>query len=186
MIQKIFQTIILTAIFLFTQSRAYASEISEQSAQLEQFYQSSREDQNKLQKELIHTMVIRNVLAKYNSPLVHEAEHFTMVARALKLDPYLLPSITGVESTFAQHMIQGTFNPFGYGKGTIRFTSWSDGISRVGYALKFRYMDKGATSLHEIGHIYAGGSTTWAPKVARIMNTFDEEEERINRYYELL
>jgi hypothetical protein len=130
----------------------------------------------------IKITAIKNVLTRYNSPLVDEAETFVITARALELDPYLLPSIAGVESGFGLRYIKPTHNVFGYGVGRIPFDNFADGIARVGYALRFKYINRGAENLAQIGHRYAGGSTTWAPKVQSFINAFEREEEKLRRF----
>ncbi|HRN69613.1 MAG TPA: hypothetical protein PLS49_00375, partial [Candidatus Woesebacteria bacterium] len=57
--------------------------------------------------------VITEVLTSYNSPLVDEADTFVEVCIKYNIDCYLLPSITGVESTFGRFILQGSHNPFG-------------------------------------------------------------------------
>lgn len=132
--------------------------------------------------EYIKITAIRNVLSRYDSPMVDEAENFYIVAKAMELDPYMLPSIAGVESFFGQKLIQGTNNPFGWNVGRTPFPTWGDGIATVGYALRHKYYDRGAETMMDVGKKYAGGSTTWAPKVLSFMNKFEEEEARLRRY----
>ena len=129
----------------------------------------------------IQTDAIKRVLSRNNSPMVGEAENFVIVAHAMDLDPYMLPAIAGVESGFGRAMIQGTHNPFGWNVGRTPFPTWSDGIATVGTALRYKYIDRGADSLDAIGHKYAGGSTTWAPKVRSYIAQFEREEARIRR-----
>jgi hypothetical protein len=131
--------------------------------------------------ELIKEVAIKRVLLRYNSPLTDSAGTFTMVARALNLDPYLLPSISGVESCFGKRYIPGTYNPFGWNVGRTPFDSWDEGIAIVGHGLKHRYIDRGATTVASIGPRYAGGSTTWAGKVLNFMAEFENEEARIRQ-----
>lgn len=130
----------------------------------------------------IKIRAIQNVLSDYNSPLVAEAEAFVVTARALDLNPYLLPAIAGVESGFGQRYIKHTHNVFGFGVGRTPFDNFADGIARVGYALKFNYINKGASTLAQVGHRYAGGSNTWAPKVQGYMNAFEREEQKLRRF----
>lgn len=182
--QILFAFIIGFMIFFSLPKQAKADIHAGSSAQMERSITFSHSQFT--QDEHFKKVAIERVLTKNNSPLIDEAETFIIVARALKLDPFLLPSITGVESTFAQHMIDGTYNPFGFGKGTITFDNWSDGIAKVGYALRFRYINKGASTLDQIGYRYAGGSTTWAPKVQNLMRKFEAEEARIRTYQDIL
>lgn len=134
------------------------------------------------QSDQLKISAIKNVLTRYNSPLAGEAEAFVITARALHLDPYLLPSISGVESGFGLHYIKNTHNVFGFGVGKIPFDNFADGIARVGYALRYKYINRGTENLAQIGHRYAGGSTTWAPKVQHFMNAFEREEQKLSRF----
>lgn len=127
-------------------------------------------------------MTIKRVLERYDSPIADQADAFIDTCKKTGIDCYLLPSITGVESTFAKFMISGTYNPFGWGKGTIPFKSWADGIDTVGVGLKENYIDKGATSVDQIGAIYCEGNT-WAGKVKYFMSQFSKEEEKINLFF---
>ncbi len=127
-------------------------------------------------------MTIKRVLERYDSPISDQVEAFIATCKKTKLDCYLLPSITGVESTFGRFMIPGTYNAFGWGKGTIPFKNWADAIDTVGVGLKENYIDKGATTIDEIGAIYCEGNT-WAGKVKYFMNQFTKEEEKINLFF---
>jgi hypothetical protein len=140
-----------------------------------------RGNQNEAE-ETVHVLAIKNVLSRYNSPMIQEAENFVIVSNALDLDPYLLPAIAGVESGFGNALIHGSNNPFGWNVGRTLFPTWSDGIATVGYALRHKYINKGAESLNDIGYRYAGGSTTWAPKVLGYIQAFEREEAKIRRY----
>jgi hypothetical protein len=168
---------VLIVLLGFMPKNAFAQEAGA-SAQLKTISYSANEQSEAQYK----VAAIKNVLTRYNSPLVNEAEAFVITARALNLDPYLLPSIAGVESGFGQRYIKPTHNVFGFGVGRIPFDNFADGIARVGYALRFKYINNGAENLAQIGHRYAGGSTTWAPKVQNYMNAFEREEEKLKRF----
>lgn len=166
------------AIMVLAPQKAYASEkIAGQSAslQIDSVESDSRE-------EFIRVAAIKSVLARYNSPMIDEAENFVIVANAMDLEPYMLPSMAGVESGFGKLLIPGTNNPFGWNVGRTPFDTWSDGIATVGYALRHKYYDRGAVTMMDIGKIYAGGSITWAPKVETFIAQFEAEEARIRRY----
>lgn len=175
--KKLMLTLIMTFMFGLMPTNAFAEEAGA-SAQLETIAPTVNE---KMESQIKIT-AIKNVLTRYKSPLVDEAETFVITARALELDPYLLPSIAGVESGFGQRYIKPTHNVFGYGVGRIPFDNFADGIARVGYALRFKYINRGAETLAQIGHRYAGGSTTWAPKVQTYINAFEREEEKLRRF----
>lgn len=168
---------ILIVLAGFTPASAFAEE-ADASAQLK----SNVYGANKNSDTQYKVAAIKKVLSSYNSPLISEAETFVLTARALNLNPYLLPSIAGVESGFGQRYIKSTHNVFGYGVGRIPFDNFADGIARVGYALKFKYINSGAQTLAQIGHRYAGGSTTWAPKVQNYINVFEREEQKLKRF----
>lgn len=168
-------------VLLMIPSKAEAQEkIADSSAVLH-----IEEAQNEATEDFIRITAIKNVLARYNSPMITEAENFVIVAEAMNLNPYMLPSMAGVESAFGKRLIPGTHNPFGWNVGRTPFATWSDGIATVGYALRHKYYNKGAQSMMDIGRKYAGGSTTWAPKVERFIVQFEKEEAKIRRYYVL-
>jgi hypothetical protein len=130
--------------------------------------------------------VITEVLAKYNAPLLTEVDGFMDTCIKYDLDCYLLPSISGVESTFGRFTLQGSHNPFGWGGGLIMFDSWSDGIDAVGKGIRGNYIDKwGAASIEEIGPIYAA-SPTWAQKVRYFHSEFERVEEEKRLYFSKL
>jgi hypothetical protein len=100
---------------------------------------------------------LRAFLEKYNSPLALHAKKFIAVSDKYGFDWRFLPAIAGTESTFGLQYIKGTYNPFGWGSGRIRFTSWEDGIEAVAKVLWEKYLLKGKRPLavEGIGKIYA-------------------------------
>lgn len=125
---------------------------------------------------------IKRVLERYNSPLVDSADDFINTCKQYDLDCYLLPSISGVESYFGMQLMPGSHNPFGWGRGLIYFDSWSAGIDTVGRGLRENYINKGATTIEQIGAIYCEGNT-WSGKVRSIMKTFEDEEKKHELYF---
>ena len=169
----------LLAFFVVQPQTAQAADkVADQSAQI-----NSESDIDS--EAMIQALAIKNVLARYKSPMVDSADHFIAIAEEMDIDPYMLPAITGVESGFGRALIQGTYNPFGWGVGRIKFKDWNDGITIVATGLRKSYFNKGAKTVYEVGPRYAGGSTTWAPKVVMFMNTFKAEENRLKRMYVL-
>ena len=69
-------------------------------------------------------------------PLADETDAFIKACTQYDLDCYLLPAISGIESSFGLYLRPGTFNPFGWGRGDISFTSYSDAIMTVGKGLE--------------------------------------------------
>lgn len=125
---------------------------------------------------LVKKVVIYNMLEKHNSPMLKEADSFIKACITYNINCYLLPSISGLESSFGKAMINETYNPFGWGGGTIYFKSWEDAYMTVAQGLKNNYLEKGALTINEIAPIYAA-SPTWAERVSYFLSKFEEEEK---------
>jgi hypothetical protein len=123
-------------------------------------------------------MVIESVLKRYDSPMANESEAFVKTCIKYEIDCYILPSIAGLESTFGKFIYPNSYNPFGWGRGYMMFTDWSEGINTVAKGLKNGYINKGATTLDTIGPIYSE-SPTWAVRVDYFVNQFKKEEEKL-------
>ena len=120
---------------------------------------------------------IAEVLKRYNAPLLPEVDSFLEACTTYNLDCYLLPSISGVESTFGRFLIPSTHNPFGWGRGIMPFASYHDAIMAVGKGLREGYLDKGLNTVDQIGAVYCEGNT-WSGKVNHFMNEFHNEEQK--------
>ena len=123
----------------------------------------------------IRVVALENTFVKYNSPLKPYAKEYVQTADKYSIDWKLLPAISGLESTFGNALISGTYNAYGWGSGTIYFKSWEDGIETIDKSLKEDYMGKWkATDVWSIGPIYAE-SPTWSVRVNRLMNEINQE-----------
>lgn len=163
-------------LFLFFPKIVYSEYVaSGSSAQLVNKNIVNNEDLNYKIKEI----VISRILDRYHSPLVGEEKNFISSCRKYQLDCYLLPSIAGLESTFARFIWPNSYNPFGWGGGYIMFDSWRDGIDTVAKGLRENYLNKGALTIDQIGPIYSE-SPTWATRVKWFKLQFEKEEEKIN------
>lgn len=125
---------------------------------------------------------LRAYLAAKSSPLAEEADVFVSEADRLNLDWRLVAAIAGVESTFGAYIPTNSYNAWGWGVFTgandgIHFTSWSDGIRQVSEGIKFRYIDRGARNIDQIGRIYAS-SPTWSAKVKFMIYDIDRFRTR--------
>ncbi len=120
---------------------------------------------------------VARVLAKYQSPMAQSLDSFFQVCDSNELDCYLLPSIAGLESGFGKYVLAGSYNPFGWGGGYIRFGSWNEAISTVGTGLRQNYIGSGAQNIEQIGSKYAE-SPTWAVRVRRYMAEFQAQEDQ--------
>lgn len=124
-------------------------------------------------------IVIESVLKRYNSPLSGESEAFVKACIKYQIDCYLLPSIAGLESTFGKFIYPNSYNPFGWDRGYMMFSDWSEGIDTVAKGLKKGYLNKGATTVDTIGPIYSE-SPTWAIRVNFFVNQFEKEEKKLS------
>lgn len=120
---------------------------------------------------------LRAYLSAHNSPLADESAHFVVEADRLGLDWKLVAAIAGTESTFGKHVPEGSYNAWGWGIPTdaqsgIAFANWKKGITTVSEGLKYRYVDRGATSVEGIGRIYAA-SPRWAGNVRFFLNQIE-------------
>ncbi|MFA9288616.1 MAG: hypothetical protein ACEQSA_01930 [Weeksellaceae bacterium] len=134
---------------------------------------------------LLKRLVIKEVLERYNSPLIADVDSFMKTCTAHELDCYLLPSISGVESTFGKFLMPDSHNPFGWGGGHIYFDTYEDGIEAVGSGLRNNYINRGAHSIDEIGAIYAG-SKTWPTKVKFFLGVFEQAEAEKRMHFSQL
>lgn len=116
---------------------------------------------------------LRNFLVKFNSPLVPYAEDFVDYADAYGLDYRLVPSISGVESTFGKQIPYQSYNAYGWVNGNYSFKSWPDSIYVVSSTLRAQYIDKGAASITRIARRYAPPSDTWGGKVKYFIGKID-------------
>ncbi|KKS95457.1 MAG: seg [Microgenomates group bacterium GW2011_GWC1_43_13] len=116
---------------------------------------------------------LREFLEKYNSPLAVYAEEFVTYADLNGLDYRLVPSISGVESTFGKRIPADSYNAYGWANGEYSFTSWEDSIAHVSKTLRIAYIDRGAASIAKIAKRYAPPSVTWAGKVTFFVKKID-------------
>ncbi len=123
--------------------------------------------------------VIESVLKRYDSPLAGESESFVKTCIKYQIDCYLLPSIAGLESTFGKFIYPNSYNPFGWDRGYMMFSDWSEGIDTVAKGLKKGYLNKGATTVDTIGPIYSE-SPTWAIRVNFFVSQFEKEEKKLS------
>lgn len=121
---------------------------------------------------------LKNFLKEYNSPLVDNTETFIQVADKFNLDYRLLPAISCMESGCGKHMIEGSYNPFGwgiYGDTYISFNSFDEAIQTVGEGIYSNYVLKGANDVYEIAPIYTPPNhVNWLNGVTYFMNQIDE------------
>lgn len=126
--------------------------------------------------------ILKDYLAKYNSPLEDSAQDFIDAADQYGLDWKLVVSIAGTESTFGRFIPGGhdplytSYNGWGwgvYGDNSLGFKSWKEAIFTISKGLKEDYVDKGYTEPYSMNRKYAA-SKTWGSKVSYFMNDLDK------------
>ncbi|MCS7093384.1 MAG: hypothetical protein NZL96_03095 [Patescibacteria group bacterium] len=176
--------IFITGILIFLWTKPVkAKAVSDSSAQLS--VKVIPEKKNEFSQFFLRKEItIRNVLRRYQSPLVEETKIFILTCKKYQLDCYLLPAISGVESTFGKFVFPGSYNPFGWGGGYAMFKNWQEAIEKVGKNLKETYVEKWKLmTIEQIGEIYAE-NPLWASKVKWFIDEFKKEEERFLLYLE--
>jgi hypothetical protein len=131
-----------------------------------------------LQKRAIYL-----VLSRHNSPLADHADTFVDACVMYELDCFLLPAIAGIESSYGHAVIQGSYNPFGWGAGKIYFDSWEEGIYTVAQGLHDGYISQGAVTIEQIGSIYAT-SPSWPTHIRQKRSEFEQEKKQLELYFE--
>ncbi len=107
------------------------------------------------------------------SPLTNHARQFVSEADKNGLDWRLVPSISGVESSFGKRIPFNSYNAYGWANGDFKFESWDESINIVSETLNKKYYKKGATDINKIARRYAPPSSTWAGNVKYFMNKID-------------
>lgn len=117
---------------------------------------------------------------KYNSPLASHVDTFIETADKYGIDYRLIPSISCMESTCAKVLIEGSYNPFGwgiYGSNVIYFKNYDEAIRTVGEGLNKGYFAKGYDTVEEIAPIYTPPNHyNWKNGVTFFMNEISEFE----------
>jgi len=85
------------------------------------------------------------------SPYANKAGSFVEIADKYEIDYTLLPSISGIESSFGLHLVPNSYNPFGWGGGYILYDSWEECIESVAKGIATHYP---SDIPEEIGPIY--------------------------------
>ncbi len=121
--------------------------------------------------------ILTEFFNKYRSPLVAHVDTFLAVADKYDIDYRLLPAISCTESTCGKFLIEGSYNPFGwgiYGKNAIYFKSYDEAIETVAAGLHKSYISRGLDTPEEIEHIYTPPSKgSWGRATRFFMNQMD-------------
>ncbi len=102
-------------------------------------------------------------LTEVNSPMVGYGRAFVSAGRTYGVDPFLVVSISGKESSWGKHC----FLPFNaWGWGDLYFKDWEDAIFNYTRCLSAEYIQKGRTTPAVIAPIYCPpNSAEWTRDV---------------------
>ena len=121
--------------------------------------------------------IVRQFLAKYNSPLEPYAPQLVAAADREGIHYGLLPAIAMVESGLCRHIPTDSFNCWGwgiYGRKVTRFASFGEAIDVVARGLKKNYVDKGLRTPEQIVRNYNPTNTNdWSGSVRFFYNFFE-------------
>jgi len=131
---------------------------------------------------------LESFLKDFDSPMSKYSFEFIYIADKYNIDWRLLAAISGVESTFGKHMINGTYNAYGWGGGVIKFTSWEDSIETVSKALSEKYYSRGLNTPKKISPVYCPPNPAWYKNVELLMNKIENYDtgDKKEKYNEIL
>lgn len=128
---------------------------------------------DKVTKQEGRVEIVRQFLARYNSPLEPHAELIVSLADAYGLDFRLLPAIAMQESNLCKRIPADSFNCWGfgiYGGKITRFSSYPEAIETISRTLATKYKNKGLVTPEEIMSMYTPSSNgSWAFGVNHFM-----------------
>lgn len=117
---------------------------------------------------------------KYDSPLKNDVDVFIQEADKYGIDYRIIPSISCMESTCGKKLIDGTYNPFGwgiYGDNVTYFNDYSHAIKTVAEGLNKGYFSKGLNTIEKIAPVYTPpNSQNWRNGVTFFMNQISDFE----------
>lgn len=117
--------------------------------------------------------IVRQYLARYNSPLEPYAEYMVNVSDENGLDFRFLAAIAQQESNLCKFAPPETYNCWGWGihkRGTLGFESYEEAIATVAKGLKENYLDEGYVTVEHIMTKYTPSSPgSWAAGVTQFM-----------------
>ncbi len=123
--------------------------------------------------------LLRGYLQAKDSPLASKAAEMVMTADKYQFDWRLLPAIAGKESSFGKKIPwdkegqKPSNNAWGwgiYGDQVLSFSSWEEGIEKVGAGLRDGYFDRNLITIEDIMRYFTPRSDgSWARDVSFIM-----------------
>ncbi len=126
------------------------------------------------------SLIIKNYLTKYNSPLTEYADLVVQISDKYSLDYRLLVAIAQQESNLCKKIPENSFNCWGfgiYGDLVTRFGSYPEGLETVAKTLKKNYIDQGLKTPEQIMAKYTPPSVEKGGPWAKGVNQFLAEME---------
>jgi len=121
-------------------------------------------------------LIVKNYLAKYNSPLEDYADQVVTTSDKYSLDFRLLVAIAQQESNLCKKIPEDSNNCWGfgiYGDKVTRFASYPEALETVAKTLKEQYIDRGLKTPEEIMTKYTPPSVEkggpWAAGVQQFL-----------------
>lgn len=123
-------------------------------------------------------IIIKNYLAKYDSPLTPYADYLVQAADRNGLDFRLLVAIAQQESNLCKRIPPTSHNCWGWGihsEGSLSFSDFKTSIDAVAKGLKEEYLDKGYITIEEIMSKWVPHSPegAWAKGVTGFMQQME-------------
>ena len=113
--------------------------------------------------------IIDQYFENHNCPMVGTGKKMVEVSDKYGFEYWWLPAIAWQESTCGKQIIEGSYNPFGfgiYGDNVIKFANWDDAIDRVGKELQKNYFELGLNEPCEVQQKYTPPSKgSWCESV---------------------
>lgn len=135
-------------------------------------------------KKLDRKEVLKEFLAKYNSPMVENVDTFIYVADKYGLDYRLLPAISCMESSCGNKLLPESYNAWGwgiYGSNAIYFENFDQGIETVGKGIYEGYVKRGLDTPAKMAPVYTPPmSAHWLNGVSFFLNQMDDISNQIS------
>jgi hypothetical protein len=122
-------------------------------------------------------VLIKNYLAKYQSPLLPYANLIFQLSERYQIDFRLPLAIAQCESNVCKKIPPDSYNCWGFENGATKFSSWEHALERVFKTLKEGYIDKGLVTPEQIMPKYAppavGNGGSWARCVKQYLKELE-------------
>jgi len=122
-------------------------------------------------------VLIKNYLAKYQSPLLPYSDLIFQLAEKYEIDFRLPLAIAQCESNVCKKIPPDSYNCWGFENGATRFSSWEHALERVFKTLKEGYIDKGLLTPQQIMPKYAPPAVENGGSWARCVDQYLKEME---------